>query len=300
MKKIISVIKNVSKKISDDNIPAYAAQASFFLFISIFPILIILMSLIKYTPITQEMLLSFVYDYAPDAIGVTLNSWIREIYNTSAGTLSISIILAVWAASRGFISLSTAISNVYKITSKRNYVVNRFFAIIYTIVFIVVLHIAALLIVFGDKLMSYIAQLNKTAEQVVELIGDLRLAVVVVMFFVFFLFLYKFIPFSKSTFRESLPGAIFTSSGWLLFSVFFSIYVNNINMKISIYGSLHTIILLMLWLYFCMYILLLGAELNVYLAEYSAEDDYSEDFAEGFAENDSTESEATETTHPLK
>ena len=296
MKKIISVIKNVSKKISDDNIPAYAAQASFFLFISIFPILIILMSLIKYTPITQEMLLSFVYDYAPDAIGVTLNSWIREIYNTSAGTLSISIILAVWAASRGFISLSTAISNVYKITSKRNYVVNRFFAIIYTIVFIVVLHIAALLIVFGDKLMSYIAQLNKTAEQVVELIGDLRLAVVVVMFFVFFLFLYRFIPFSKSTFRESLPGAIFTSSGWLLFSVFFSIYVNNINMKNSIYGSLQTIILLMLWLYFCMYILLLGAELNVYLAEYSAEDDYSEDFAE----NDSTESEATETTHPLK
>ena len=129
---------------------------------------------------------------------------------------------------------------------------------------------------FGDKLMSYIGQLNETANQVVELIGDLRLAVVVVMFFVFFLFLYRFVPYSKSSFKDSLPGAIFTSSGWLLFSIFFSIYVNNINMKNSIYGSLQTIILLMLWLYFCMYILLLGAELNVYLAEYSVEDNSTE------------------------
>lgn len=265
--KLVNMIMPFVRRVSADNVPAFSAQASFFLFISIFPTIIILISLVKYTPLTQEMMLAFVYDYVPDTIGVTLNAWIREIYHSSPGIVSMSVIFAIWATSRGFIALCSSIEKIYRIESKKNYVIKRLFAILYTFVFILMLQLAANLLIFGDKLMVYIGSRGGLAARIASVVSEFRIAAVIIVFFLFFLILYRFVPYSKSSFKSAFPGALFTTVGWLLFSIGYGIYVNHVNVRTSIYGSLQTIVLLMLWLYFCMYILLLGAEINVYIAD---------------------------------
>ena len=80
---------------------------------------------------------------------------------------------------------------------------------------------------------------------------------------------YKYLPnrtnLSKTTMKQQLPGAVFTSCGWLLISFIFSVYLDIFTGFSSMYGSLTTIILIMLWLYVCMYVILLGGELNALL-----------------------------------
>ena len=80
--------------------------------------------------------------------------------------------------------------------------------------------------------------------------------------------IYRFLPNHKVRLRYQLPGAIFTAFGWALASFIFSIYMDIFRGFSSMYGSLTTIVLIMLWLYFCMYVLLLGGEINLFVEEH--------------------------------
>ena len=130
---LICNIINFSSKVNSDNVPAYSAHASFFLFISAFPFIMILMTLIKYTPLTEEILLQFVGNLAPNALGETVISWINEIYRDSVGILSISIILTLWAASKGFLGIISSLNFIYDTPFKKNYFFKRFIAMFYTL-----------------------------------------------------------------------------------------------------------------------------------------------------------------------
>ena len=80
---------------------------------------------------------------------------------------------------------------------------------------------------------------------------------------VFSLLIYKFLPNRRDKFRKQIPGAVFTALGWMVISWIFSVYVDVFQGFSSMYGSLTTIVLIMLWMYFCMYSILLGGELNI-------------------------------------
>ena len=77
------------------------------------------------------------------------------------------------------------------------------------------------------------------------------------------------LPNEKNTFRESLPGALLASAGWLTFSNLYSIYVERFAHLTNIYGSVYAIALSMLWLYCCMAIVFYGGAMNRFLAERS-------------------------------
>ena len=85
-----------------------------------------------------------------------------------------------------------------------------------------------------------------------------------------FMLLYAFIPNIKLKVRDQFPGALFSAVSWNLFSWGFSIYVGTFN-GLSIYGSLSAIVVIMLWLYFCMYLLLIGAHINRFAAPFRRE-----------------------------
>lgn len=264
-KHLICSIIAFSSKASKDNVPAYSAHASFFLFISAFPFVMVLMTFIKYTPLTKDILLQFVNNIAPKVIGNTLVSWINEIYHESAGILSISVILTLWSASKGFIGIINSLNRIYGVHYNRNYFFKRLFAMLYTLILLLIIFSTLILFVFGDKVKFWLKTEFASISEHVSTIVNFRLVIAIGVFFLIFLIMYTFIPNRKSKFRYELPGAVFTTSGWLLFSALYSVYVNNVNMSKSIYGSLTTIVLLMLWLYFCMYIMFIGAEINVLL-----------------------------------
>ena len=97
----------------------------------------------------------------------------------------------------------------------------------------------------------------------------IRTVVTLVVLTVFWDIVYKFLPnrsnMAKTTLRKQLPGAVFTACGWLFLSFIFSVYLDVFTGFSNMYGSLTTIVLIMLCMYGCMYILLLGGEENALL-----------------------------------
>ena len=77
--------------------------------------------------------------------------------------------------------------------------------------------------------------------------------------------MYAALPNKRNSFRESLPGALLASVGWLVFSDLYSVYVENFSGYANIYGSVYALALSMLWLYFCISIVFYGGALNAYL-----------------------------------
>ena len=106
----------------------------------------------------------------------------------------------------------------------------------------------------------------------VDFIIRIRTFVTLVVLTVFWDLVYKFLPNrknrAKTTLRRQLPGAVFTACGWLLVSFIFSVYLDIFTGFTNMYGSLTTIILILLWLYVCMYIILLGGEVNALLERF--------------------------------
>lgn len=267
LKATLRLISLLSAKIRDDHVTAFSAQASFFIIISFFPFIMLLLSIIKFFPIEESSMLKLFTEIFPTAVNSMIVSVITEIYDTSASRtlISITAITTLWSAGKGFLAIMKGLNAVYAIKETRNYVLLRTIAAIYTLIFAVMLIATMILFVFGNRLYFWIEhkipQLINTALVIISLRTIVGLATLVL----FFLVIYIVIPNKKAKVMSVLPGAMLCAAGWMGFSYAFSYYIDNFANYASMYGSLTAIVLFMLWMYFCMYLLFLGAEFNLLL-----------------------------------
>lgn len=250
-------------RIRKDNITAYSAHAAFFIFISAFPFLIILLTCIKYTPLTKDTLFLILNNATPGIVSDTLNAWIDEIYSESAGILSASILIALWSASKGFFGIASSLNNIYHGDYKLNYFLYRLLSMLYTIVFLIVSLATMLLLVFGRTVSNWLIDRFEVSSELFQTILDFRIIIALAIFFALILAMYILLPNRKTKIRYELPGTLFTTIGWITFSTVYSHYLEY-SYDNSIYGSVSAIVFFMLWLYFSIYILFFGAEINRY------------------------------------
>lgn len=269
IKKITSIIRFIQKfmrKMRDDFVSSFAAQTAFFIIISAFPFAMFFLTLVQYLPITEGNLLDIVNTYVPKTFNSYLIGLITEIFDNASGTiLSISVITALWSGSRGLLAMIQGLNNIYGIKETRNYFKLRFIAIFNTLVFAVMLIATMFFLVFGNSLLVWIQQQLPALSDLALLIISIRTIVILLVLVVFFATLYLCIPNRKSKLLYELPGALISATGWLVFSYGFSFYIDHMKDYSKTYGSLTAIVLLMVWLYFCMYILFFGGEVNYYL-----------------------------------
>ena len=266
--RIFTEISIISRKIRDDNVSAFAAQSTLFIILSFFPFLMLLMTLVQYTPLSEEMLLHFVDSFVPINFRQILESLIGELYSAeSVGFIVISIISVLWSAGKGFVSLIDGLNSVFEIKERRNWVIIRLYAILYTVVFIVLIILCAVVFLLGSQLLSLITRYAPVIANLIEKIIQLRGLISIVLFTLFFTFLYVAIPHKHTKILHQLPGALFSALGWTLFSYGFAYYITISNRISLIYGSLSSAIMIILWLYICMYIFLIGAEINMYVEQ---------------------------------
>ena len=259
--------KRIFDKYKKDEVTVYAAQASFFIVISFFPFIMLLLTLIQLIPaVNKSDLLELLVSIMPDMLDGLVISIVNDLYTKSPGTiLSISAIVAIWSASRGMLGIERGLNRVYETPQPRGYLVRRLICSAYTILFVIACVASLLLLVLGTTIERVIIQwfpvVSKFTHYVISIRSFLALAVLVIVF----TGLYSLVPVHRSPLKTQLPGALFSTLGWIVFSALFSIYFNNFSNYSYMYGSLAAVVLLMLWLYFCICILFIGAEINEYL-----------------------------------
>lgn len=266
MPKRYAILHDFTTQMKKENISAFAASTAFFIFLSLLPMLIVLCSMIPYTPLTEEALVLAVTAITPDAMDAFAESLIAEVYERSAGILSVAIIATVWSASKGMLALMRGLNAVNDVGEERNYFSVRLVAFFYTIIIVVGIVLSLVIMGFGNQLVEMILYYVPQLQVVAIWVNNLRFILVWVVLTVLFSLVYAYVPNKKLRFREQIMGACFTAVSWSVFSWGFSMYITYFDLS-RVYGSLSIIIIILLWMYVCMYTVLVGAYINRYRIE---------------------------------
>ena len=252
------------RRISRLRVSLYAANASFFMVLAAFPALLLLLGLLHYTPLEVERLGELLAGFLPEALAEGAEELILLTYdNTSGITLGLSVVTTLWSAGRGVYGMIAGLNAVYETDETRGYLQIRLLSVVYTFLFLLVLILTLGLHVFGTKLLI---MLQRVFRRMPAIVG-LRFFLLLFLQTGIFTLLYMVLPNGKNRFGDSLPGALLASSGWLIFSDLYSIYVEHFAHLSNVYGSVYAVALSLLWLYFCMAILFYGGALNRILME---------------------------------
>lgn len=264
IRRMFYIGRDFGRYVNRKNISAFAASTAFFLFLSLIPALVLLCAIIPYTAITEANLMTFLTELTPDMVDSLVVSMVEDVYDKSAGVISVAAIATLWSAAKGMLALIRGLNELNDVEENRNYVVLRCIASFYTIVMLLFVLLSLIVMVFGNALVAGVMRAVPQTQGVFEFLLNFRLLFSMAAMILGFAMIYAYIPNKKLKFRYQLPGAVFSAVLWNVFSWAFSLYAGSIN-DFSMYGNLATIVIVMLWMYMCIYIVMIGAYLNRYL-----------------------------------
>lgn len=257
-----------ARRVQAMGIPGHAANAGYFIVLSVFPALVLVLSLLRYTSLDAGDLLDLLSDFLPEALLPAAERLIVSTYaHTSGAMVSISAVGALWSASRGIYGLLTGLNRIYDVAESRGYWFTRFISMLYTFGFLVVLVLTLVLGVFGNSILSMLPPAKDPLGIFLSEIIDLRVLLMLFLQTALFTAMFMVLPNRRNGFRESFPGAVLACIGWMMFTRLFSFYVEHFSSYSNIYGSVYAVALSMLWLYCCLSIVFYGGALNKLLME---------------------------------
>lgn len=266
-RKVVDTVIGFINSMSKNHTTAYAAQAAYFIILSFIPFMLLLMTSVKYTPLTREEVIQAVMQVCPENFDSFIRGIVDEVYEKSLGVVPISAVMAMWSAGKGIQALTNGFNCIYQVEETRNYIMTRIRAVFYTLVFVLAIVLTLTLQVFGNSLQRELSKRLPFLDKLVGMIISMRVVITLSTLCLVFLLLYKFIPNRKATLWSQFPGALLSSLCWSVFSFGFSIYIDVYNGAANMYGSMTTIVLVLLWLYFCMMFVMAGAQVNHYFEE---------------------------------
>lgn len=256
-------LRSYLMRIEAMRLPIYAGNASFFLLLSIFPILSLFLSLLPYTPLTLQDLLGFCADLVPLWMQPVVELFVRTLYDSSsAAIVSLSAVMTLWSASKGMLSLLYGLNAAAEVRETRGYVLRRLLCVAYTLGMLLALVMMLGLYVAGQGILTFLSgrgfALAALLEPIMRHLHLFSLVLLTALFCAFYLAL----PDKRQRFLHVLPGAAGAAGAWVIFSQLYSYYVNHIARASALYGSLSVLLLMLLWLYTCISILFYGAVCN--------------------------------------
>lgn len=254
----------------------YSSSCAYYLFMSLVPVIMLLVSVLQYTPLTRDVVLEAVADYVPDSLYEIVYFIVTSIYSGGRVALTVSILLTIWSASACMKALLRGMDSVYDAERKEDYIRFSMRACFYMIIFVFILMLSFFVMVYGGKILDYIEQsmpVNHSLDFLFTLAKYLRFVIILALLALVFCLLYKWMPARRLKFRRQLPGAVFSSVAWAAFSFIFSFYVS-LSDRFGAYGYIGTIMVAMIWIFYCFYFLLLGGFINHYIEMKRAEPEH--------------------------
>lgn len=263
-------VKGISHLLSLD-IPIRAAYAGYFLILSVFPALLLIINSLRFTNLDVELLVEMLENVLPAALHRVVSRIIMSTYRSSTGAMAgLSLVTALWSSSTGIYGLLRGLNAVYGVSEDRGYIYTRGISILYSLGFFLVLILTLVLHVFGNTILEFLYRVeNPIVVFFVDLV-DLRFNLLLLIQTLLFTVMFMVLPNRRNGFLASLPGALLASLGWLTFSDIYSIYLEHFNLYANIYGGVYAVAIAMLWLYFCLMILFIGGALNALIQQYLA------------------------------
>ena len=264
--RIVNEILTVTGQIGKRKVAANAAGLSFYLFLSMIPLLILLCSLLPYTGVTARELTDVVTRLTPEALNGLLTSLIVEAYASRVSVFSLSCVFLLWSATKLSKALIRALNEIYGQEEQRGFFSLTLRSVAFTAALVLLIGTLLLVTVRGHTAEELLDGLLEKTELsgVWSAIGK-RLAAVAVCAPLFAL-LYTVVPYGKRNYLRQLPGALAAAAAVTLFSLVFSVYSAGSNIYNSFYGSLTAVALLLFYVYICFQLLLIGGVLNAYIA----------------------------------
>lgn len=270
--KIIKKVKAFSKKVSEDSLAAYAAQTTFFVLLSFFPFIMLLVMIASKFSLARTNVVFYLLDVAPEQFKSYILYIVDEIMFSDSNSFTIiTALVSLWSAGKGIQALTYGLDKIYEVEQRKNFFITRLTSAIYTLIFMLLCLVIMVVHVFGKQIGIQIIERKPELANATILILSLKSAFTFVMIFFFLLLIYYQLPGRKGRVKHEVIGAALAALAWMLMTKMFSFYIQHISSVSRMYGSLTSIILIIIWLYIGMQIILYGAEVNYQISSYIEE-----------------------------
>ncbi|CAH0129796.1 YihY/virulence factor BrkB family protein [Peribacillus simplex] len=266
MNKSIKFSKKLIKEIKEDRVTGLAAEQAYYYLLALFPLLILLLSILPYLNIDIQTALDTIKTFMPaETMEVVEKNIINILSERNGGLLTFGFLGTIWSASNGMNAFIHSMNIAYDVEETRNFIKARIISIVLTLGLVVAFIVMLGLPVFGKVIIDLLQQVIPIPEEMQILFSLLRWAIAVVVISLVLAFLYRFAPNKSFPIKHVIPGAVTATVLWLGISLGFSFYISNFANYSSTYGSLGGVIILMLWLYLSGLIFVIGGEINAIL-----------------------------------
>ncbi|MBT2664708.1 YihY/virulence factor BrkB family protein [Bacillus sp. ISL-4] len=266
MNKSIKFSKKLIKEIKEDRVTGLAAEQAYYYLLALFPLLILLLSILPYLNIDIQTALDTIKTFMPaETMEVVEKNIINILSERNGGLLTLGFLGTIWSASNGMNAFIHSMNIAYDVEETRNFIKARIISIVLTLGLVVAFIVMLGLPVFGKVIIDLLQQVIPIPEEMQILFSLLRWVIAVVVISLVLAFLYRFAPNKSFPIKHVIPGAVTATVLWLGISLGFSFYVSNFANYSSTYGSLGGVIILMLWLYLSGLIFVIGGEINAIL-----------------------------------
>ena len=272
LKKGASALRSIFGMIGEKKVAVYAAASDYFLFMSLVPITMLLVSLIRFLPFEQADVMQIFAGAVPESVYNVISSIVSSIYRSGGGVITLSILLTLFSASSAMRSIMKGLDAVYGAERRDHVIVFFLRAVVYMLILVIIILVSLLVMVYGEVIVEALhARLpqNVFVEKLFALKGGMRYLLVLAILTLSFILLYRWVPAGAHRTACQWPGALFCAVAWVVFSWVFSIYVS-FSDKFGAYGYLGTIMVSMMWIYYCLQFLLIGGCINAYLESVAA------------------------------
>lgn len=261
-------LKELIARFKEAEVLGLSTQLAYFFLLSLFPFLLFLITLLAYLPVEEGLVLELLAEYLPQDVTLMIEQNLSQIlHHRSGGMLSLGAIGTLWSASNGFNALRRSFNKAYGVKKPRNFFLSRIIAIGLMLTIILAIIVALLLPVFGNVIGNLLIEMNFVSSTFETLWNSFRWIMSSVLFFILFYVLYKLGPNYEKRKNYVICGTFFATVTWQLTSFGFSYYVETLGNFTLTYGSLGTVIVLMIWFYLSGIIITTGGVINAQITK---------------------------------
>ena len=254
------------KGLRDGNINRRASAVSYSLLLGLFPAIIFLFTLIPHIPITdfQDKLLQIIASVMPDAVYEAIEKTIYEIIKIKhGGLLSVGFVMAMYFSTNGLVSLIQSFNASVNVIESRSWLMQRAIALLLVIILSLLITVGIALITVTQSLMNFLVEHELMKQDwTYYLITFGKWIVILAVFYFAYSFLFYLAPARKSKYRFISAGATLATTLSIIITLGFGFYIDKFNTYNALYGSIGTLPMIMLMIYFNCMSIILGFELN--------------------------------------